>query len=152
MTPRLRLAIVLLPALAALQGCAVPLIKAPEPLSQEAAQDEVAPAPEAESEREPFQRGIASWYGLPFHGRKTANGERFDMNALTAAHPSLPFGTRVKVRSLVNGREVIVRINDRGPYAPGRIIDLSHAAARAIGLVGFGVKRVSLTLVETDPS
>lgn len=150
MKPRLRLAAVLLPALAALQGCAVPLIKAPDAPSQEAAQDEVAPAREAE-EREPFQRGIASWYGLPFHGRKTANGERYDMNALTAAHPSLPFGTRVKVRSLVNGREVIVRINDRGPFAPGRIIDLSHAAAKAIGLVGFGVKRVSLTLVEPDP-
>ena len=150
MTRRLRLALVLLPALAALQGCAVPLIKAPEAASQEAAQDEVAPATEAEAE--PFQRGVASWYGLPFHGRKTANGERFDMNALTAAHPSLPFGTRVKVRSLVNGREVIVRINDRGPYAPGRIIDLSHAAAKAIGLVGFGVKRVSLTLAEPDPS
>lgn len=150
MKPRLRLAAVLLPALAALQGCAVPLIKAPDAPSQEAAQDEAAPATEAE-EREPFQRGIASWYGLPFHGRKTANGERYDMNALTAAHPSLPFGTRVKVRSLVNGREVIVRINDRGPFAPGRIIDLSHAAAKAIGLVGFGVKRVSLTLVEPDP-
>ena len=147
---RLRLALVLLPALAALQGCAIPLIKAPEASSHEAAPDGDVPATQAE-EREPFQRGIASWYGLPFHGRKTANGERFDMNALTAAHPSLPFGTRVKVRSLVNGREVIVRINDRGPFTPGRIIDLSHAAAKAIGLVGFGVKRVSLTLVEPDP-
>jgi len=149
--PRLRLAAVLLPALAALQGCAIPLMKAPEAHQQEAAPEGDVPAAEAE-EREPFQRGIASWYGLPFHGRKTANGERFDMNALTAAHPSLPFGTRVKVRSLVNGREVIVRINDRGPFTPGRIIDLSHAAAKAIGLVGFGVKRVSLTLVEPDPS
>jgi rare lipoprotein A len=146
---RLRLAAALLPALAALQGCAVPLVKAPEAAPQEAAQDEVVPATQADPE--PFQRGIASWYGLPFHGRRTANGERFDMNALTAAHPSLPFGTRVKVRSLVNGREVIVRINDRGPFAPGRVIDLSHAAARAIGLVGFGTKRVSLTLVEPDP-
>ena len=151
MRRRLRLALMLLPTLAALQGCAIPLIKAPEASTQEAAPEVDAPAAEAD-EREPFQRGIASWYGLPFHGRKTANGERFDMNALTAAHPSLPFGTRVKVRSLVNGREVIVRINDRGPFAPGRIIDLSHAAARAIGLVGFGVKRVSLTLVEADPS
>ena len=150
MMRRLRLALVLLPALAALQGCAIPLIQAPESPAQEVAPDMEPPAAQAE-DREPFQRGIASWYGLPFHGRKTANGERFDMNALTAAHPSLPFGTLVKVRSLVNGREVIVRINDRGPYARGRIIDLSHAAARAIGLVGFGVKRVSLTLVEPDP-
>ena len=150
MTRRLRLALVLLPALAALQGCAVPLIKAPEAASEEVAPDVEAPATEAE-EREPFQRGVASWYGLPFHGRRTANGERFDMNALTAAHPSLPFGTRVKVRSLVNGREVVVRINDRGPFAPGRIIDLSHAAARQIGLLGLGTKRVTLTLVD-DPS
>ncbi len=146
---RLRLALVLLPALAALQGCAVPLIKAPEAPSEEVAPDVEAPAAAAE-EREPFQRGVASWYGLTFHGRKTANGERFDMNALTAAHPSLPFGTRVRVRSLVNGREVIVRINDRGPFTPGRIIDLSHAAARQIGLLGLGTKRVTLTLVD-DP-
>lgn len=146
---RLRLALVLLPALAALQGCAVPLIKAPEAPSEEVAPDVEAPAAGAE-EREPFQRGVASWYGLTFHGRKTANGERFDMNALTAAHPSLPFGTRVRVRSLVNGREVIVRINDRGPFTPGRIIDLSHAAARQIGLLGLGTKRVTLTLVD-DP-
>ena len=150
MSRRLRLALVLLPALAALQGCAVPLIKAPEAPSEEVAPDVETPAATEAEGRGPFQRGVASWYGLPFHGRKTANGERFDMNALTAAHPSLPFGTRVKVRSLVNGREVIVRINDRGPFAPGRIIDLSHAAARQIGLLGFGVKRVSLTLVD-DP-
>jgi len=147
----LRRGVVLLPALAALlQGCAVPLFKAPEASSQEGTPD--APAPSTDAGPEPFERGIASWYGLPFHGRKTANGERFDMNALTAAHPTLPFGTRVKVRSLVNGREVVVRINDRGPFTPGRIIDLSHAAAKAIGLVGFGIKRVSLTLVGPDPS
>lgn len=150
MRRRLRLALALLPALAALQGCAIPLIQAPEAATQEAAPEDDAPATGAQ-EREPFQRGVASWYGLPFHGRKTANGERFDMNALTAAHPSLPFGTRVKVRSLVNGREVIVRINDRGPFTPGRIIDLSHAAARQIGLLGIGTKRVALTLLD-DPS
>ena len=150
MRSRLRLAVALLPALGALQGCAIPLAKAPEAPAQEVGPEAAAPA--AEGEREPFERGIASWYGLPFHGRKTASGERFDMNALTAAHRTLPFGTLVKVRSLVNGREVVVRINDRGPYAPGRIIDLSHAAAKAIGLLGFGVKRVSLTLVEPDPS
>jgi rare lipoprotein A len=144
----MRLAIVLLPALAALQGCAIPLVKAPDAPVQEAAPESVAPS----TEQEPFERGVASWYGLPFHGRRTANGERFDMNALTAAHKTLPFGTLVKVRSLVNGREVVVRINDRGPFTPGRIIDLSHAAAKAIGLLGIGTKRVSLTLVEPDPS
>jgi len=92
--------------------------------------------------------GIASWYGLPFHGRRTASGERFDMNALTAAHPSLPFGTRVRVHAPHNGRSVVVRINDRGPHTGGRIIDLSHAAARALGLLAFGTRRVVLALPE----
>ena len=91
-----------------------------------------------------LEQGRASWYGLAFHGRKTANGEKFDMNAMTAAHPTLPFGTRVLVRNPSNGRSVIVRINDRGPYAGGRIIDLSFAAARAIGIVAFGTKTVVL--------
>lgn len=90
--------------------------------------------------------GIASWYGLEFHGRRTASGERFDMNALTAAHPSLPFGTRVLVRNPQNGRSVVVRINDRGPHVDNRIIDLSHAAARALGMLGFGTKRVVLSV------
>ncbi|HYD75935.1 septal ring lytic transglycosylase RlpA family protein [Ramlibacter sp.] len=143
---RLREAAVLLAVAAVLQGCAVPPGTAPDAAGVESGPETASPAAD-----EPFQRGLASWYGLPFHGRRTASGERFDMNALTAAHPTLPFGTRVKVRSLVNGREVIVRINDRGPYARGRIIDLSHAAARAIGLLGPGVKRVALTLVEPDP-
>ena len=96
--------------------------------------------------------GPASWYGLQFHGRRTASGERFDMNALTAAHPHLPFGTLVKVESLLNGRSVTVRINDRGPHTGGRIIDLSHAAARAIGLLGLGTKSVVVTLVSPGSS
>ena len=100
--------------------------------------------------REAFERGGASWYGLQFHQRKTANGERYDMNALTAAHRTLPFGTRVCVRSLVSGREVLVRINDRGPYAAGRIIDLSRAAADVIDMVGLGINRVALTLADAD--
>ncbi|SEA74961.1 septal ring lytic transglycosylase RlpA family protein [Variovorax sp. YR216] len=102
--------------------------------------------------REIFERGGASWYGIQFHQRKTASGERFDMTALTAAHKTLPFNTRVCVRSLVNGREVLVRINDRGPYAAGRIIDLSRAAAEAIGLVGLGIKQVALSVVDKDGS
>jgi rare lipoprotein A len=89
-----------------------------------------------------IEEGIASWYGPRFQGRRTANGERFNTNELTAAHKSLPFGTRVRVKSLVDGKEVVVRINDRGPYIKGRIIDLSHAAAKAIGLLG--VKRVEI--------
>ncbi|NEO68868.1 MAG: septal ring lytic transglycosylase RlpA family protein, partial [Moorea sp. SIO3H5] len=83
-------------------------------------------------------RGIASWYGSAFHGRRTASGERFNQYALTAAHRTLRFGTRVKVTNLRNGRSVIVRINDRGPYIRGRIIDLSRGAARIIGLVRSG--------------
>ncbi|MEJ8811795.1 septal ring lytic transglycosylase RlpA family protein [Variovorax ureilyticus] len=100
--------------------------------------------------REIFERGGASWYGIQFHQRKTASGERFDMTAFTAAHKTLPFNTRVCVRSLVNGREVLVRINDRGPYTAGRIIDLSRAAADAIGLVGLGIKQVALSVVDKE--
>lgn len=97
---------------------------------------------------EVFQRGGASWYGLQFHQRKTASGERFDMSAFTAAHKTLPFGTRLCVRSLVNGREVLVRVNDRGPYAAGRIIDLSQAAAEQLQMVGLGIKQVALTRID----
>ncbi|MET3497745.1 septal ring lytic transglycosylase RlpA family protein [Variovorax boronicumulans] len=97
--------------------------------------------------REIFERGGASWYGIQFHQRKTANGERFDMSAMTAAHKTLPFNTRVCVRSLVNGSEVLVRINDRGPYTQGRVIDLSRAAADRIGLTGLGIKQVALSVV-----
>lgn len=78
-------------------------------------------------------RGEASWYGPGFHGRKTASGERFNQNALTAAHRTLPFGAKVKVTNVNNGKSVTVRINDRGPYHGGRIIDLSKAANQAIG-------------------
>lgn len=91
-----------------------------------------------------FARGLASWYGEPFHGRRTASGEIFDMNELTAAHKTLPFGTRVRVRHAATGKEVTVRINDRGPHAPGRIIDLSRAAASTLGIVQGGVGRVLL--------
>ena len=96
------------------------------------------------SEVEEIARGRASWYGKGFQGRRTASGERFDMNALTAAHPSLPFGTRLMVRNAKNGREVTVRVNDRGPYKGARIIDLSRAAAQAIGLLESGVGTVVL--------
>ena len=98
--------------------------------------------------REFFQRGGASWYGIQFHQRRTANGERFDMSAFTAAHRTLPFGTAVCVRSLTNGREVLVRVNDRGPFGPGRIIDLSRAAAEAIDMVGLGIKQVAITVMD----
>lgn len=83
-------------------------------------------------------RGTASWYGREFHGRPTANGERYDMLAMTAAHPTLPIPSYVRVTHLGNGRSVVVRINDRGPFRRGRVIDLSYAAAAKLGLVGDG--------------
>jgi rare lipoprotein A len=93
------------------------------------------------------QTGRASWYGQAHHGQMTASGERFDMHALTAAHPTLPFGTRVRVVNLDNDRAVEVRINDRGPITPGRIIDLSYAAARALGAIAPGLIPVRLTVL-----
>jgi rare lipoprotein A len=94
------------------------------------------------------QHGAASWYGPRFHGRRTASGERFDQNELTAAHRSLPLGARVTVTNLENGRSVDVAINDRGPYVRGRVIDLSKAAARELGMVRDGVV---LVRVEATP-
>jgi rare lipoprotein A (peptidoglycan hydrolase) len=89
--------------------------------------------------------GLASWYGSYFHGNPTASGEAFDMHDLTAAHRTLPLGTRVLVHNLENDRAVVVRINDRGPYVEGRDIDLSYGAARALGMVRPGVVRVEIT-------
>ena len=96
------------------------------------------------------ERGLASWYGKPFHGRTTASGERYDMHALTAAHRTLDFGTRVRVERPGRGGAVIVRINDRGPFVDGRIIDLSRAAAKKLGMIEAGVAEVRITVVE-DP-
>ena len=93
------------------------------------------------------ERGVASWYGPGFHGRDTASGEVFDTQALTAAHRSLPFGTLVEVRNLDNGLTTTVRVNDRGPFAKNRKIDLSRAAAEAIGMIGPGTARVELRIV-----
>jgi rare lipoprotein A len=93
------------------------------------------------------ERGIASWYGGKFHGRLTANGEIFDTNKLTAAHRTLPFGTRVKVTSLNTGKSVVVRINDRGPFLHGRIIDLSQAAAMEIGMLESGTAPVTVEVL-----
>lgn len=92
--------------------------------------------------------GRASYYGPGFQGKKTASGERFDMNALTAAHRRLPFGTRVRVTNLDNGKAVVVRINDRGPFKKSRIIDLSLAAARKIGMTTTGTARVRLEVLK----
>jgi len=91
-----------------------------------------------------IQKGLASWYGPPFHGRKTSNGESYDMHSLTAAHKTLPMGTVLLVRNLDNGKDTIVRVNDRGPFAGGRIIDLSYKAARELGVVGNGTAKVQI--------
>ncbi|MES2401907.1 MAG: septal ring lytic transglycosylase RlpA family protein [Pseudomonadota bacterium] len=96
-----------------------------------------------------FERGAASWYGPGFHGRLTASGERYDMNAFTAAHRTLPFGTMVRVHSLVNGRDVDLRITDRGPFSRNRIIDVSRAAAAELGMLGLGFKEVVLLVPES---
>lgn len=90
------------------------------------------------------EQGIASWYGEPFHGRRTSNGEIYDMHGVSAAHKTLPFGTVVRVRNLDNQRRLDVRINDRGPFVRGRIIDLSFGAARALGVVGPGTAPVEV--------
>jgi rare lipoprotein A len=88
--------------------------------------------------------GKASWYGPGFHGRRTASGEVFNANSMTAAHKTLPFGTRVKVTSRKTGRSVVVRINDRGPFVRGRVIDLSKASARMLGLAGLSDVTISV--------
>jgi rare lipoprotein A len=93
------------------------------------------------------ETGVASWYGHPYHGRRAANGEIYDMEKLTAAHRTLPFDTWVEVRNLTNDKSVEVRVTDRGPFIDGRIIDLSHAAARAIEMIGPGTARVRLTII-----
>lgn len=119
-----------------------------EVIIAEAAPDAPPPKPmqyagltETESDDAPFQRGRASFYR---HGSRTANGERFDPSGMTAAHPSLPFGTRVRVVRPDTGSEVVVRINDRGPFTGGRVIDLAEGAARRLGIIRAGVAPVAL--------
>lgn len=131
--------------MARLLGTAVLLAALAAPsAAQEADRPEVAPLDPAQSLDNELGRGRASWYGARFHGRRTSSGERFDMNDLTAAHGTLRFGTRVRVRNVANGREVVVRINDRGPRARNRIIDLSKAAAAALGFLQAGEAPVVL--------
>lgn len=93
------------------------------------------------------QSGLASYYGKEFHGRRTASGQRFDMNKLTAAHRKLPIGSRVRVTHHGTGKSIVVTVTDRGPFKKGRVIDLSLAAARSLGMVKAGVSRVSVELL-----
>ena len=108
-------------------------------------------AASAQSVQPPSESGIASWYGAPYHGQRSASGEIYDQEKLTAAHRTLPFGTRVRVRRLDTGGSILVRINDRGPFVKSRIIDLSRAAAVRLGMTGGGVAPVTLEVVETPP-
>ncbi len=95
--------------------------------------------------------GVASWYGDPYHGRKTASGETYDMERMTAAHREWAFGTMVRVRVVDSGKSVDVRINDRGPFVRGRVIDLSRAAAREAGMLNAGIAKVKLTVISAPP-
>jgi rare lipoprotein A len=109
-----------------------------------------SPAPKHARKSKPFEVGPASWYGKFFHGKQTASGEPYNMYEMTAAHPDLPLGTRVKVTNLRNSKAVIVRVNDRGPLVPGRIIDLSYGAANQLGFNEKGVQRVRLDIVPSE--
>jgi|688.fasta_scaffold20735_9 rare lipoprotein A len=109
----------------------------------------VAPVPDTAPRVMAVKKGQASWYGPGFYGGRTANGERLKRDTLTAAHPHLPFGTRVRVTNLWNGRSAVVRINDRGPFHGGRVIDLAHGAANALGLISSGVADVKLEVLES---
>jgi len=93
------------------------------------------------------EQGIASWYGVPFHGRRAADGEIFDMHMLVAAHRTLPFGSMLRVTNLNNGREVVVRVIDRGPFVEGRILDLAWAAASSLDMIGTGIAPVRIALI-----
>jgi rare lipoprotein A len=157
-------------AAALLFGCAAPAptVRSPVPRPQSRETRPAPPGPVAERPRpykvlgqwyqplasaEGFrQRGLASWYGDPFHGRPTSSGEIYDMHRISAAHKILPLGTVVRVRNLDNGRELDMRINDRGPFVRGRVIDLSFAAARYLGVDVPGTAPVEVTAIGVAPS
>lgn len=158
--PARRALIVAAVALAALaSGCAKrPVIARQPPSTTSRPSSTSPPAPGAPSRPLPergtplpagvHEEGIASWYGIPYHGRRAANGEIYDMHKMTAAHRTLPFDTIVRVTNLKNGRRTDVRINDRGPFVDGRVIDLSFAAAQALDAVAAGVVPVRLELLQ----
>lgn len=127
----------------------VSLGAAQRPTSSESTGDKTGVAQGKTPRSKPYQIGTASWYGSYFQGRTTASGEPYDMYDLTAAHPSLPLGSWVRVTNLRNGRAVVVRINDRGPVVPGRIIDLSYNTARVLHFESNGLQRVRLDVVKT---
>jgi rare lipoprotein A len=140
------------------QGLALSFLIASLGAAQGPNNSEAAPAPRSlvrnkpgarkrAGKSQPYQVGTASWYGEDFEGKPTASGEPYDMYDMTAAHLTLPLGSYVRVTNLHNGRAVVVRVNDRGPIVPGRIIDLSYSAAEALQFRGRGLQRVRLDLV-----
>jgi peptidoglycan lytic transglycosylase len=138
-------------AAALVAGCALeplPSVHSVRPWDDETARLRARPAPVATLPAPRVE--LASWYGEWHHGQPTASGEPYDMEALTAAHRSLPLGTCVEVINLGNGRRVLVRVNDRGPYVPGRTIDLSHRAAEALGMVDEGLARVRIRRAKAE--
>ena len=124
-----------------------------QPLPPRTPRDRPTPPPKVEKKKKPsqkwYQEGVASYYGRKFHGRRTANGERYDMYGVSAAHKTLPFGTIVLVRNMKNGRELKVRINDRGPFVKGRIIDLSYGAAKKLGMIQDGIVAVRIRIIRS---
>src|ERR1700730_5919792 len=154
----LRLGLVSTVAVLAFAGCARRTHTARPPAQAPTEQPAPVPSPSASApptsaERRPaasgeyVEEGVASWYGIPFDGRRTSSGEIYNMRAFTAAHRTLPLGAVVRVTSLSNGKQIEVRINDRGPFVANRIIDLSRAAAEAIEMVGTGTTRVRLGVI-----
>jgi len=154
----LRLALVSVVSLVTASGCAHRTHTTQPPAGAPTAQPAPVPppapsGPTRSAERPPavpgesVEEGVASWYGIPFNGRRTSNGEIYDMRAFTAAHRTLPFGAVVRVTSLTSGKQTEVRINDRGPFIANRIIDLSRAAAEAIEMIGTGTARVRLEVI-----
>lgn len=138
----------MLPMLVLTTGCAASTYPLNPQLAAQVGLAVESPSFEESSGTTTFlQKGNCSWYGPGFHGRRTSNGEVFNKHALTAAHPTLPFGTQVEVRDLRSGKKVRVRINDRGPFAHKRILDLSYAAAASLDIVHKGVASVELRLV-----
>lgn len=118
-----------------------------EPYPRQVSRHETHAGPAKHRKKPRVVTGIASYYGPEFNHRRTANGERYRPGEMTAAHPTLPFGTRLRVTNLRNGRHVVVRVNDRGPYARGRVLDVSRAAARQLGFLDRGIARVKLEVL-----
>lgn len=149
---------ILIPTLVLTAGCAASTYPLNPQLAAQVGLDDQAVSHTERVGRDPdgtgkvVQQGLCSWYGPGFHGRRTSNGEIFDENALTAAHPTLPFGSQVEVTDTESGKTIRVRINDRGPFVHARILDLSYAAAARLDIVHKGVANVQLRLVDVEES